>query len=311
MRPKVGQNTLSASSVQKIQQQTNNTTVNQTAKQTVTMSGKLIVLITGGNTGLGLEAVKALCKTDTAYEIIIGCRSASKGESAIETVKKELPDTKSTLSFVEVDLASDVVIKKAFDEVSSKHGQLDILINNGGAGFDKEIQAGELSIREAWNKSWDTNVAGTQVMTSTFIPLLLKSSEPRLLFVTSGTSTLTETEIFDNPVLARINASPEAGWPKPKELNPISSYRSSKTGLNMAMREWHRILKNDGVKVCCISPGFLATGLAGIGTEQLKKVSVHALVRSNNSLTESIDGRKGSFRGWQFHQGRGSGQAGS
>lgn len=29
------------------------------------------------------------------------------------------------------------------------------------------------------------------------------------------------------------------------------------------MREWHRILLNDGVKVWCISPGFLATGLGG------------------------------------------------
>jgi hypothetical protein len=35
--------------------------------------------------------------------------------------------------------------------------------------------------------------------------------------------------------------------------------------LNMLMREWYRILKNDGVKVWCISPGILATGLAGPG----------------------------------------------
>ena len=39
------------------------------------------------------------------------------------------------------------------------------------------------------------------------------------------------------------------------------------------MREWTKVLKNDGVKVFAISPGFLATGLAGIGAEQLKKVS--------------------------------------
>jgi NAD(P)-dependent dehydrogenase (short-subunit alcohol dehydrogenase family) len=41
----------------------------------------------------------------------------------------------------------------------------------------------------------------------------------------------------------------------------------------MLMREWAKTLKNDGVKVFAISPGFLATGLAGIGAEQLKKVS--------------------------------------
>ena len=99
------------------------------------------------------------------------------------------------------------------------------------------------------------------------------SSDPRLLFLTSGTSTLAGTERFDHPAYARVNASPAAGWPKDEGINPITSYRSAKTGLNMLMREWHRLLKNDGVKVWAISPGFLATGLGGIGAETLKKVS--------------------------------------
>jgi NAD(P)-dependent dehydrogenase (short-subunit alcohol dehydrogenase family) len=73
-------------------------------------------------------------------------------------------------------------------------------------------------------------------------------------------------------MLSRINASPDKGWPKGGELNPITSYRSTKAGLNMLMREWVRILKNDGVKVWAISPGFLATGLGGVGKDQLLKM---------------------------------------
>lgn len=132
--------------------------------------------------------------------------------------------------------------------------------------------AGRMSVREAWNESWNINVAGTQVATELFMPLLLKSSNPRLMFVTSGTSTMAETERMDNAALARINASPPAGWPKDAGINPIAAYRSSKAGLNMMMREWTRLLKHDGVKVWAISPGFLATGLAGIGGEKLKQV---------------------------------------
>jgi len=41
----------------------------------------------------------------------------------------------------------------------------------------------------------------------------------------------------------------------------------------MMMRQWHRILLNDGVKVWAVSPGFSATGLGGVGPEVLKKVS--------------------------------------
>jgi NAD(P)-dependent dehydrogenase (short-subunit alcohol dehydrogenase family) len=237
------------------------------------MSSNKVILITGANTGLGLEIVKALYKTDQSYQLIVGCRTVGKGEAAVESVKKEIPQSVSSLSVVQVDLASDESINNALKTIESKFGRLDVLINNGGAGFDREITSGKMSIREAWNASWDTNVAGTQVLTTAAIPLLLKSSDPRLMFVTSGTSSIAETEILSNPISQRINGSPEAGWPKPIQVNPIESYRSSKAGLNMMMRQWHRILLNDGVKVWCISPGFLATGLAGIGPEQLLKVS--------------------------------------
>lgn len=242
------------------------------------MAEKKVILITGANTGLGLEVVKALCKQPTPYNILVGSRSLQKGEAAIESVKKEIPNTTSTLSVVQIDIESDSSIEKLFETVKSRYGNLDVLINNAGAGFDNEIQDGKLSIREGFNKSWNINVTSTQVMTTTFVPLLLKSSDPRLLFVTSGTSTITETEgPFAHPNLAKANSSPPAGWPKEESSLPITSYRSTKTGLNMLMREWHRILKNDGVKVWCVSPGFLATGLTGVGAENLKKVCLDLL----------------------------------
>ncbi len=71
-------------------------------------------------------------------------------------------------------------------------------------------------------------------MTATFVPLLLKSHDPRLLFLASGTSTLTGTE---NPN-APINKVPAAGWPKTggNAQTNIPAYRSAKCGMNMMMR---------------------------------------------------------------------------
>ncbi|KAI0095534.1 NAD(P)-binding protein [Hypoxylon sp. NC0597] len=233
-------------------------------------SDKKIILVTGGNTGLGYEIVKALYQTDTPYEIIIGCRTPSKGEDAIAKVKSEVPQSPSSLSTLQVDLTSDESLEKAVEALQSKHGRLDVLINNGGAGFDNLVETGQMSVRDAFNATWDTNVSGTHVLTCLAVPLLLKSQDPRLMFVTSGTSSLTETERMDSPALQRINTSPPTGWPKPTTGVGLTMYRSAKTGLNMLMREWIRTLKNDGVKVWCISPGFLATGLGGVGPEKLK-----------------------------------------
>ena len=63
-------------------------------------------------------------------------------------------------------------------------------MQRSGASFDSQIESGDLTPRQAWNKSWDVNVTGAQIVTSTFAPLLLQSSQGRLLFIASGTSTL-------------------------------------------------------------------------------------------------------------------------
>ncbi|PWY88950.1 NAD(P)-binding protein [Aspergillus heteromorphus CBS 117.55] len=216
-----------------------------------------IILITGSNTGIGLEVVKALAGASKPYTILMGGRSPQKVQNAISTVQTKLPSTASTFVPITVDIESDKSIEQAFAEVQSKYGKVDVLINNAGAQFDQEHATSTLSTREIWNKTWNVNTTGTHILTSTFAPLLLQSIDPRLLFLTSGTSTLAGTENTAIPV----NKVPPKGWPK-TGFN-VPAYRSSKTGLNMVMREWHRWLKEDGVKVFALSPGYLATGLGG------------------------------------------------
>ncbi|GAD93495.1 hypothetical protein MYCGRDRAFT_47551 [Paecilomyces variotii No. 5] len=254
------------------------------------------IFITGANTGLGLEIVKALCKEPVAYNIIIGSRDITKGQEARAQLQKELPQTQSNLDVVQIDVSSDDSIQHAVDQIQATYGKLDVLVNNAGGNFDRAIQAGELSMREGWNKTWDTNVTGAQVTTAMFVPLLLKSAEPRLLFITSGTSPLVDTERMDAQY-AIINAFPEPGWPKPSTLNPTEAYRSSKTGLNMMMRQWYRILKKDGVKVFAVSPGFLATGLAGIGPETLKKIGALDPSVGGKFVKDVVQGKRDADEG--------------
>ena len=142
-----------------------------------------------------------------------------------------------------------------------------------------------MTTRDMWNKSWDVNVTGTYIVTDTFASLLLNSSQPRLLFITSGTSTLSE---HDNTAIP-INQSPAKGWPK-QSLN-VTAYRAAKTGMNMMVLEWARILKEDGVKVFAISPGMLATGL-GSDPEVMKKMGAIDPNIGAELVRDVVEGRR-------------------
>ena len=140
-------------------------------------------------------------------------------------------------------------------------------------------------MREMWNKSWDVNVTGTYILTHTFVPLLLKSLDPRLIFLTSGTSTLAGSE--DASFI--FNQSAPKGWPK--QGVAITAYRSSKTGMNMMMREWARILREDGVKVWCIAPGYLATALGG-SQEMNKKMGAQDPATGASFVRDVVEGAR-------------------
>jgi NAD(P)-dependent dehydrogenase (short-subunit alcohol dehydrogenase family) len=145
--------------------------------------------------------------------------------------------------------------------------------------------------REIWNKTWDVNVSGTSILTEALVPLLLKSKDPRILFLTSGTASCTETE--DPGSMHFVNKPIPAGWPKSNApMNPIA-YRSAKTGLNMMARQWERTLREDGVKIFIISPGFLATNLA-LSPEKLREMGAGDPSLGGIFIKDVVEGKRDS-----------------
>lgn len=52
------------------------------------------------------------------------------------------------------------------------------------------------------------------------------------------------------------------------------------------------MLKGDGVKVWAISPGFLATGLAGIGEEKLRKMGALEPRVGGEFVRDVVEGKR-------------------
>lgn len=253
------------------------------------MSSPKIVLVTGGNNGIGYETVKALFQSDKTYHVLLGSRSLENAKLAIDTIHKECPESTSTVETVQVDLNSDESIEKAFEQIKASPGHIDTLINNAGATFDIEFLAGKVTLRECFTKAYDVNVAGTHVMTWTFMPLLLKSDDPRLIFV-AGLSQITQAseKYFPTP-------PQPAGWPKKLDFDTIG-YRCSKTALNMLMLDWNHKLKEDGVKVWGVGPGFLATGLGNV-QEKAKEMGAGHPSAGGKVLRSVVEGERDADTG--------------
>lgn len=96
-----------------------------------------------------------------------------------------------------------------------------------------------MSVRQAWNRTWNVNVVGAHIMTSTFLLLIRKSHDARVIFITSGLSSLEITQDLSDP----------------RKLEGFTVCRSTKRALNMMMLQWWRELKPDGFKVWLLHRG--------------------------------------------------------
>lgn len=86
------------------------------------------MIVTGANTGLGLETARVL--SSHGATVVICSRNVKNGESAVEKIKTENPA--ANVTFLQLDLGSLKSIKTFADEFLSKYDNLHILINNAG-----------------------------------------------------------------------------------------------------------------------------------------------------------------------------------
>jgi NAD(P)-dependent dehydrogenase (short-subunit alcohol dehydrogenase family) len=202
----------------------------------------------GANQGLGFETAKKLLATSSDYHVILGCRDASKGEAAVKTLKS-LDGVKGQASTVQIEVTDNKSVDAAAAKVDSDYGRVDILVNNAG------VYGGDQLARDTLLNTFNVNVVGVVSVTEAFLPLLRKSSTPRLIFVTTSLASLSHTS----------DKTSRHYGPYATEL------RASKAALNMVMVEYANHPEMQGIKVLGADPGFLATNITG-DPESLRKM---------------------------------------
>lgn len=196
----------------------------------------------GGNQGIGYETAKNLLLSSSSYHIVLGSRDLANGAVAVSALQK-LP-IRGTVEAIQIDVTDDASVDAAAREIRATFGRLDVLINNAGIGARHSPSA-----RDAMREVLGVNVVGVVSVTEAFLPLLRKSSSPRLIFVSSTTGSIT------------IAADPTG----PLHGGGAMDYRCSKAALNMLMVLYWNRLEQEGFKVFGANPGLIATNFHGDG----------------------------------------------
>ena len=214
------------------------------------LSGK-VILVTGGNTGLGKEAILQLARHGPA-KIYMGARSAEKATAAINSINNQLT-VPTEIEHLPLDLNDLNSVKNAASVVLSKSARLDILMLNAGI-----MATPSANTAQGFDDQMGVNHVAHFYLTQQLLPLLTataaQTQDVRVVALTSEAYNLGPSSldtIFSTP---RLTAT-----------SPWSRYGASKAANIMFTSELAR--RYPALTTASVHPGIIMTDLHSAGQE--------------------------------------------
>lgn len=205
------------------------------------LSGKNII-VTGANSGLGLEAASVLCRHGA--HVIMAVRNLEKGTSAMQSILNQKP--MGTIDLMHLDLADLNSIQIFSNDFHTKYTSLHLLINNAGVMFPKT----RIETKQKFELQFGTNHLGHFALTGLLLDLIIKTPHAR---VVSHSSMM-------HQVLARINFD---DLNSEKSYNKTKAYAQSKLANLLFTYELDRKFKEYHIHAIATAahPGYTITKL--------------------------------------------------
>ena len=120
-------------------------------------------VVTGANSGLGLEIARALARAGAA--VVLACRNAERAQAAAADLRASAPGASVTTG--ELDLASLASVRRFAEGVARDHDRLDVLVNNAGL-----MAIDEARTADGFEMTFGVNHLGHHALTAHLLPLL-------------------------------------------------------------------------------------------------------------------------------------------
>jgi citronellol/citronellal dehydrogenase len=243
----------------------------------------IVVLVTGGGTGLGKEIAAELARCGASVTI------AGRREEVLAQTTAELARC-GEVDWVSGDIREAAEGRRMLTEVTGRRGRLDVLINNAGGQY---FAPAEAIATKGWRAVWRLNVGGM---------LNMCAAAHELAFKPAGRGAIVNTTL-----------SPHHGMPG------MAHSGAARATVEALTRELAARWAGEGVTVVAAAPGHFATEVtkkypeavrAGaertIPVQRLGDVREHAwlvtllaspLGRAFNGSTVTLDGARDNFPG--------------
>jgi NAD(P)-dependent dehydrogenase (short-subunit alcohol dehydrogenase family) len=207
-------------------------------------TGRLAV-ITGANSGIGLETARQLAAAGA--EVVLAVRSTARGETAAADIRTTAPDAR--LRVEELDLSRLTSVTAFARRLSDRERPLDLLVNNAGVMAVPTRQV----TSDGFELQFGTNHLGHFALTGRLLPLLAAAPAPRVVSLSSGTHFAGRIDLTD--------------LQSERHYGPNRAYAQSKLATLMFAGELQR--RSDqhgwGLLSAAAHPGATHTNLQAVG----------------------------------------------
>jgi len=221
-------------------------------------SGKCFI-VTGANTGIGLEISRVLAARGA--RVLLACRDRAKAETAMAKIRSLTPE--ANLEFLPLDQADIASIRAAAELVASEP-RIDALVNNAGV-----MNTPLMRTKQGFELQFGVNHLGTFALTALLLPKLSETKGSRVVVTSSMAHRDAQIDWDD------LNDE--------KSYSPFKRYAPSKLANALFFFELDRRLRALGSPVTAVGchPGMAATDLGRyMGVLQIVNPIVSVILNS-------------------------------
>ncbi|MBB3612139.1 oxidoreductase [Rhizobium sp. BK602] len=199
-----------------------------------------VALVTGASSGIGLATARALRRD---------------GYRVFGTSRKPMADTSDGVTMLVCDVTDDASVRNMVDDIISRAGRIDLLVNNAGIGL---LGGAEESSAAQAKALFDVNVFGVVRLTNAILPVMRRQRKGRIVNLSS--------------ILGLI----------PAPFNAL--YASTKHAIEGYSESLDHEVRTQGIRVVLVEPGVTRTSFEENLTRPDQPLPVYDTVRADAEM---------------------------